>query len=344
MLMKHAAALVIVFGAIGSVGGATDGTRFESQSSAQQPMAPAATQKPSTTPIRPDEAVGRAAPGLGNASGYPTGDLTAYLAFLRSETEAHREVINDFYALIWNLVIGFAFVSSGLLLWAWNRARNEITGICRTIATERLAELVKAETEKMRLIREEAVKTAGEMEALKKDVRAGIDSLMQEVEIVKAAEVFRNYRLDGKAALWVDDDPKNIEFPHKVLNNAGLYIEQSSSTIEALNSLSHNGFSVVVTNIERGGDQRAGIDLVKEIRNRWPGQPVIVFSRLTRLLQHNDELKQLSASTAADYSELLRVLAGIVTAGEVPIVRNRPPTGLNPLAGSVMAAEVGTLK
>jgi CheY-like chemotaxis protein len=250
-------------------------------------------------------------PALADRSELP--GLSEYLTFLQEETRSHRELVESFYErLSW--VLGGLFLLIGtIVIWATSRARREIREIAERLTKPYIRRILDEEE---RVVAEARKSTTDLLEGMRKTIETTSDALgvlKADVEIVKAAEHFRGRpELQDTAVLWVDDDPKNVDFPHKVLNNAGVYVERKGSTEGALNALSTDRFDVLVTNLEREGKETAGIELLERMHARQLTVPAVVFSRAWRLARHGHEVHALGARTAADYATLLRHIAEIL--------------------------------
>ncbi|BFV56217.1 hypothetical protein KCMC57_up13210 [Kitasatospora sp. CMC57] len=88
--------------------------------------------------------------------------------------------------------------------------------------------------------------------------------------------------LSGARVLWVDDVPANNAQLVRQLRSFGAEVLQVESTAEALARLSWRP-DVVITDMKRGNDRRAGIDGTVAIRARGFTGPVILYSESRNL-------------------------------------------------------------
>ena len=97
---------------------------------------------------------------------------------------------------------------------------------------------------------------------------------------IKAPESTKGARTRLKA-LWVDDRPTNnineIQWLEKLL---GMQFETKTSTDEAIEALAANptGYALVISDMGRPGDPRAGYTLLERIRERGSQVPFIIYA------------------------------------------------------------------
>ena len=84
--------------------------------------------------------------------------------------------------------------------------------------------------------------------------------------------------LTGKAVLWVDDNPTNNELVVRALRRLRLDVEQTTSTESALSAMQRRHFDLVISDMGRGSDMRAGYGLLKAIRDAGNAVPFLIFS------------------------------------------------------------------
>jgi tetratricopeptide (TPR) repeat protein/putative methionine-R-sulfoxide reductase with GAF domain len=80
--------------------------------------------------------------------------------------------------------------------------------------------------------------------------------------------------------LWVDDNPRSSEQTTATLLSMGASIVQRLSTKEAMSILSGRGFDIIVTNMSRGQESEAGLDLLRKLGSDGFIIPTIVYSSL----------------------------------------------------------------
>lgn len=78
------------------------------------------------------------------------------------------------------------------------------------------------------------------------------------------------------AVLYVDDEPGLLEITQKFLSKLGLQVEVSESGAMALEIMSQNRYDAIISDYQM--PQMNGIQLLKEIRSRYPRIPFILFT------------------------------------------------------------------
>jgi CheY-like chemotaxis protein len=96
------------------------------------------------------------------------------------------------------------------------------------------------------------------------------------VDRVFTPETLNN--LTGKAILWVDDNPANNELAVRALRKFGLDIEQATSTEAATAAFQRRKFDLVISDMGRGDDVRAGYGLLKLLRDSGSNVPFFIFA------------------------------------------------------------------
>ncbi|WP_457031565.1 P-loop NTPase fold protein [Kitasatospora sp. P5_F3] len=101
--------------------------------------------------------------------------------------------------------------------------------------------------------------------------------------------------LSGARVLWVDDVPSNNAELAGQLRRSGAEVRQVESTPEALAGLGWQPH-VVITDMRRGSEKRAGIDGIRAVRARGFTGPVILYSE-TRNVMLLAEAEQVGATS-----------------------------------------------
>ena len=85
-------------------------------------------------------------------------------------------------------------------------------------------------------------------------------------------------QLAQATVLWVDDRPDNNLYERQALEQLGIQFTISTSTEDALEKLQHESFSVIISDMSRPPDDRAGYTLLEEIRSRGTTTPFIIYA------------------------------------------------------------------
>lgn len=82
----------------------------------------------------------------------------------------------------------------------------------------------------------------------------------------------------AKQILWVDDNVEWIQMERETLEAAGVATVWAPNTQRALDLLTGNSFSAVVTDMKRSEGEKEGYALLEAMRVRGDDTPVIVYS------------------------------------------------------------------
>jgi CheY-like chemotaxis protein len=122
--------------------------------------------------------------------------------------------------------------------------------------------------------------------------------------------------MTGKAILWVDDNPANNELAVRALRKFGLDIEQATNTEAAMAAFQRRKFDLVISDMGRGDDKRAGYTLLKLLRDSGSKVPYFIFAGLDK-----PEFRREAAERGAQLStnDMIELVDHVVTSlGEAP--------------------------
>ncbi|UTA54335.1 response regulator [Lysobacter soli] len=89
--------------------------------------------------------------------------------------------------------------------------------------------------------------------------------------------------------LWVDDEPQGNASEVETLESLGMSVTTATSTEQALDILSRERFDLVVSDMGRPPDQRAGYTLLAEMRNRKIRLPFLIYAAGGNLPKNREE-------------------------------------------------------
>jgi len=81
----------------------------------------------------------------------------------------------------------------------------------------------------------------------------------------------------GVQLLWVDDHPENNLNERRMFHQLGVDIDSAKSTEEALTMLAAAEYDVVFSDMARGDEATAGLDLLRQMRQRGNKAPLIFY-------------------------------------------------------------------
>lgn len=115
-------------------------------------------------------------------------------------------------------------------------------------------------------------------------------------------------RLEGAIILWVDDNPQNNSFERQALEALGIRFVVSKSTEEALGRIEQRDFDLIISDMGRPPDQRAGYTLLDELRKIGNLTPFVIYAG-SDAPKHIAEAKRHGAIGSTNHpAELMRLV------------------------------------
>ncbi len=81
----------------------------------------------------------------------------------------------------------------------------------------------------------------------------------------------------GAKLLWVDDIPAGIVNESRLFEQAGIVITRALTSVDAFAKLDMNNYDLVLSDISRGGDNKAGIHFSDALAGRQNAPPLIFY-------------------------------------------------------------------
>lgn len=103
-----------------------------------------------------------------------------------------------------------------------------------------------------------------------------VGRIRQTVGRAFAPEVSDN--LLGRSILWVDDNPSNNMLAVRALRKMQLDVEQATSTEDGLAAMQRRHFDLVISDMGRGDNLRAGYELLEAVRAKGNNLPFLIFA------------------------------------------------------------------
>jgi CheY-like chemotaxis protein len=117
-------------------------------------------------------------------------------------------------------------------------------------------------------------------------------------------------------ALWVDDRPDNNVYERQSLEALGLRFVLAKSTDEALDRIASQRFDVVISDMGRPPDARAGYTLLDRLRGMGNNVPFVIYAG-SGAAQHQAEARQHGAIGSTNKaSELFRYVLTALGRGD----------------------------
>lgn len=99
---------------------------------------------------------------------------------------------------------------------------------------------------------------------------------------IKCPESLHNDFLDGrsisrKRILWVDDNPKNNAYLINSIEHKNIAVDTALTTEDAINKINEKKYDIIISDMARPGDDKAGITLANKIKNINQSIPIYIF-------------------------------------------------------------------
>ncbi len=133
---------------------------------------------------------------------------------------------------------------------------------------------------------------AQELEKQRRDLEAAYQRKMDEALRASKAPVHQ------PNILWVDDNPGNSDVLIETYTSRGVHFDVAVSTDQALDFLAKDitSYALVISDMGRGSDRDAGIQLLQTMKKRWnPAPPLIIYCSSSAAEAHGDRARRLGA-------------------------------------------------
>lgn len=106
--------------------------------------------------------------------------------------------------------------------------------------------------------------------------------------------------------LWVDDRPSNNRYERSALENMGMIVDLSTSTGDAQRKLQRRGtYDVVISDMARPENPRAGYVLLDWMRKRGDNTPFIIYSSSNSADHYNEAVRSGAIGSTGRPAELI---------------------------------------
>ena len=84
--------------------------------------------------------------------------------------------------------------------------------------------------------------------------------------------------LQGAQILWIDDNPDNNIHERKVMRSLGIFVDLAMSSDEAIKMLKQGDYQVIITDMKRGSEEKAGETFIKVLMDQKVYKWTIIYS------------------------------------------------------------------
>jgi CheY-like chemotaxis protein len=109
-----------------------------------------------------------------------------------------------------------------------------------------------------------------------------------------AAEPRAARRLAGANVLWVDDSPDNNQWERRAMEVLGIHFDLSTSTEDAIDKISRRNYDLIISDMGRPPDARAGYTLLEKLRGQGYKKPYVIYAG-SQAPEHRAEAKRRGA-------------------------------------------------
>ena len=195
-----------------------------------------------------------------------------------------------------------------VLLFVLIKYRTSLSGFIENLGELRVkAGGVEASAQRRRQI--EAAVAVGAA-AAKSSAEGGeiVDpSAVAEELVASLPDERRQQGIEGSRVLWVDDRPSNNRYERQALEALGVRVAIATSTEEALEQVERQAFDLIISDMGRPPDARAGYTLLDELRRRGNRIPLVIYAG-SRARKHVEEARAHGALGATNSAHDLLVI------------------------------------
>lgn len=205
-------------------------------------------------------------------------------------TKLFEVIVTLVQALSWPLLVLFILIYFGKPLKKFLSDVGEFTFKAGASGLEATAK--RQQIEAAALLGAAAAKPA---ESTGEQKTPDVDNAREIADVVsRNVQPQRIRRLAEASVLWVDDIPSNNLYERRSLETLGLHFTISKSTDDALEKLRLKKYDVIISDMGRPPDRRAGYTLLKAIRDVGDTSPFIIYSS-SNLPEHKVEARRQGA-------------------------------------------------
>jgi CheY-like chemotaxis protein len=233
--------------------------------------------------------------------------LLKYATFLHDESKEHREFLEFYYRMTAAGLTAVIALLGGLVAWLNWRTKDDIGRQVESLFREHAESVVQS---RVKQFDDYVSTTRTDVDRLISETRSQLDSRLQGINGVlldlsaqatipqRPDATSDGARLAGRRILWVDDVPENNDYPREILTTAGATFDLARSTEEALGKLASAKYDLVISDMGRGRNYTAGLDLLQAMKSKSDRTPVIIFANPRGVSEHGPSARALGAIDA----------------------------------------------
>ena len=230
-----------------------------------------------------------------------------YQSALAEESKLHREYLERYNERMLYLVGALGSILLGILAFFNFKSEKDIRNRVDEKFRENIDRIINERT------KEYSEKTS-ELDVLISDLKNKekfVNTLLLDLsgKMTSESKSLPDFqKLKNKLILWVDDNPENNEYPISILKEAGVIIKifkTSSEGVEFLQN-SQKACDLIISNMGRTGNEKAGLEFINELKQKGIKTPIIIFTRPTSIRKFSSAAIEAGAKKCVTgYAQLL---------------------------------------
>ncbi len=248
----------------------------------------------------------------------PNEIILKYEDILSKENDKHREYTKDYYDMLLKVLTSLSVLAIGVFAWLNWKTKKDIQESVNERFQNSFEGLLNQKLGDMDNVieshKEKSMQEFGEIRKLFLELTELRQSAVTIRKGTMREERVDADRLRGKTILWVDDHPKNNEYPRSILEQAGVTFELRTDTNLAMDYLKSKRVDLIISDMGRGPNMRAGLDLLNKVKNLHIKIPIIIYASSSTVKKNGDEALDLGAfGVTSRQADLLNMIQKVLS-------------------------------
>lgn len=125
-------------------------------------------------------------------------------------------------------------------------------------------------------------------------------------------------RIEGSRVLWVDDRPQNNRYERQALEALGVRVDLSTSTESALEMAAEVPYRLIISDMARPPDSRAGYTLLDALSKKGAHTPIVIYAGTASAAQAAEARAHGAVGQTASPRELVALVTEILGKDKEP--------------------------
>lgn len=246
--------------------------------------------------------------------------LLEYEKTLKDEQKADMEFTQKYYDTILKLLGAIVVVGGGIFTWLNWKSKEDIKKQVNEQFKEKIQAIMDEKLSQIdEIIRNGKEKSAKQFEDINKIILE-LSVKSNKIGLVNSPDIDNNDNikkdvtgLANKEILWVDDHPRNNDYPRQILGEAGIKFTMALSTEEAMKILESKKFDLIISDLGRGSNRTAGLELITQIKENKITTPIVIYASQLAIKNFGAKATELGAvAVTSGYSGVLSTVQGLL--------------------------------